>query len=68
VKAGDDPSVVSSGPMPDSEAAADYWTPERMREARPALPVLPGAPREAGDDESVRPGGSIEVPGEPGLP
>jgi hypothetical protein len=57
-----DDSGVVSAPTPDSEAAVDYWTPERTAEARPALPVLPGPA--CGSDDAGAPGGdALEVPG-----
>jgi hypothetical protein len=30
---------------PPSQASSGYWTPERMRSAKPAMPTVPGTPQ-----------------------
>jgi hypothetical protein len=30
---------------PGSQAGSGYWTPERMRSAKPAMPTVPGTPQ-----------------------
>ena len=50
----DDAAPIGSAMSPGGEKAADYWTPERMRAARPMpMPVLP----EGALPNPVRPGG-----------
>lgn len=42
---------VTSGPQPSTpEEVAEYWTPERMREARP---ITPTAPDKGGPDDAA---------------
>jgi hypothetical protein len=64
--AGDTPPSAEASP--DGGDASDYWTEERMREARPAMPLVPaptpGEPPGASAQES--PAGAPE--GAPGRP
>ena len=50
---------------PDGEAGADYWTPERMRSARP-VETHPDGPLEDADDPIACPPESRTAPGRPG--
>jgi hypothetical protein len=34
----------SAAPPAGADNSQDYWTPERMRKARPLMPVVPGRP------------------------
>jgi hypothetical protein len=48
---------------PSQTDSGNYWTPERMREAKPAMPTVPGTPRDGSaiSGPSGPPGGA---PGE----
>ena len=36
---------ASQSAPPPQTGSGSYWTPERMREAKPAMPTVPGTPR-----------------------
>ncbi len=42
------PTLAQNGASqtaPPSQAGSGYWTPERMRSAKPAMPTVPGTPQ-----------------------
>jgi hypothetical protein len=59
------PPPVATEVDPDREAGADYWTPERMRSARP-VETHPDGPIDDEDDPLACPTESRTAPGRPG--
>ena len=59
------PPPAATEPGPDGQAGADYWTPERMRNARP-VEMHPDGSLEDEDDPTACPPESITAPGHPG--
>jgi len=59
------PPPVASGPQPDGATDPDYWTPERMRSAKP-VEMHPDGPIADGDDPIACPPASRTAPGHPG--
>jgi hypothetical protein len=57
-----DSENVSSGPLEESEAARDFWTPERMAKAKAARPPVPEQSRESGPEPPPS-GKPVEIPG-----
>lgn len=58
-----DPGVVSSKvPDQQAQAAGTYWTPERMRQAKPAMRTLQGKPKSEGPSaESASSGPAVKI-------
>jgi hypothetical protein len=50
---------------PNAEAGREYWTPERLRNARP-VEMYPAGPPEEGEFDIPRQPGSVGEPGRPG--
>ena len=58
------PPPAASGPQPGDAAGTDYWTPERMRNAKP-VEMHPDGPMADGDDPIACPPESRTAPGRP---
>ncbi|MGH8900614.1 MAG: hypothetical protein ACRDYA_02795 [Egibacteraceae bacterium] len=53
-----DPGIVSSRiPEQQAQAATEFWTPQRMKQAKPAMPTLRGKPRPSGPSAQSSPSG-----------
>jgi hypothetical protein len=44
---------------PGSQAGSGYWTPERMRSAKPAMPTVPGTPQSGSSTSTSGPSNPI---------